>query len=162
MYLLYVFYCVRKDLYCNFFLFLIMKINLVVVGKLKPEFVVCVNDYEKRLPKYCNFNIFHIKEKSSLNQEANFIVPKLKGFIIALAQEGSQFSSKSLAELIKNKEEITFIIGSHLGLAEKIKSKANLLLSLSKMTLPHQIARLMLSEQIYRAFSIINKKKYHK
>lgn len=139
-----------------------MKINFVVVGKLKQEFVDCVLDYEKRLHKYCNFKIFHIKEKSNLNQEADLIVPKLKGFIVVLAQEGKQFSSASLAELIKGKDEMTFVIGSHLGLSYKIKAKANLLLSFSKMTLPHQIARLVLTEQVYRAFSILNNRKYHK
>ncbi len=139
-----------------------MKINILAVGKIKPEFVEVINDFEKRLPKYCKFNIFYIKEKSTLTQEAQILLPKLKGFNIMLAPEGKQLNSESLAELIKNKEEITFVIGSHQGLDQSIKNKADFLLSLSKMTFPHQIAHLVLVEQIYRAFSILKNEKYHK
>ena len=87
--------------------------------------------------------------------------------VIPMAIEGKQLSSEKLADTVsdfalKGFSSISFIIGSSFGLSQNIKSKANLLLSMSKMTFPHQLARVMLCEQIYRAFSIINHTKYHK
>ncbi|MBR6670428.1 MAG: 23S rRNA (pseudouridine(1915)-N(3))-methyltransferase RlmH [Ruminococcus sp.] len=157
-----------------------MNIKLIVIGKLKEEYLrnAC-GEYIKRLSRYCNFELFELDEFrlsdnpsqkeicSALEKEAEMIKKYAKGYIIPMCIEGKQLSSTELSEKIcsvgiNGQSTITFIIGSSFGLSETIKSMADLKLSMSKMTFPHQLARVMLLEQIYRAFSISEGSKYHK
>lgn len=159
-----------------------LTVNIICVGNLKEKYLKdAVDEYKKRLSAFCKFDIIEIAEQrlsdkpseseinSALEKEAEKIMQKIpKGSaVISMAIEGKQLSSEKLADTVsdfalKGFSSISFIIGSSFGLSQNIKSKANLLLSMSKMTFPHQLARVMLCEQIYRAFSIINHTKYHK
>lgn len=159
-----------------------LTVNIICVGNLKEKYLKdAVDEYKKRLSAFCKFDIIEIAEQrlsdkpseseinSALEKEAEKIMQKVpKGSaVIPMAIEGKQLSSEKLADTVsdfalKGFSSISFIIGSSFGLSQNIKSKANLLLSMSKMTFPHQLARVMLCEQIYRAFGIINHIKYHK
>ncbi len=153
-----------------------MQVNIVCVGSLKEQYWVdAVKEYSKRLTKFCNFNIIEIKEENitdfnlvdrALQKEGEEILKHLKGYVIVLDINSKMLSSEELATHISNVQQnystITFVIGSSYGLSEIVKQKANLKLSFSKLTFPHQMFRVMLTEQIYRAFSILNNIKYHK
>ncbi|PIN75536.1 23S rRNA (pseudouridine(1915)-N(3))-methyltransferase RlmH [Candidatus Woesearchaeota archaeon CG10_big_fil_rev_8_21_14_0_10_37_12] len=132
-----------------------MKIRFVVVGKPSREFLSVIVDFEKRLPKYCSFEVFEVKDESGVEN-------KLKGTIVVLDVRGKQLSSEALSSWLRDKEAVTFVIGGAEGLSSKVKQKANFLLSFSQMTFPHQLARLILTEQVYRAFTILKNEKYHK
>ncbi len=147
-------------------------IYLVCVGNLKEKYLVdACNEYLKRIQKYSKIEIIECKESNlnpyplALKAEAADIEKRLKGYVIKLAIEGKSVSSEQLAEKIETitlngYSDITFIIGSSHGLDSQIK--ADFELSISKMTFPHQLTRLILLEQIYRAFSILNHTPYHK
>lgn len=144
-----------------------IKVNIVCVGKIKESFYRdAVAEYAKRLSRFCRFEIKELAEGRNLEDEADGILKNAKGYIIALCIEGKELSSTQLAEKIKTLcdrgEEISFIIGSSCGLSEKVKSAADLRLSFSPMTFPHQLMRVILSEQIYRAFMINSGSEYHK
>lgn len=143
------------------------KINFVVVGKIKESFyreAVC--EYAKRMSRFAKLEIKEIAEGVDLQAEAQDILRASKGYIIALAVEGEKCSSEKLAKKIKTLcdqgTEITFIIGSSCGLAPQVKASANELLSFSDMTFPHQLMRVILAEQVYRAFMINAGSTYHK
>lgn len=157
-----------------------MNINLIVIGKLKEDYLrsACA-EYIKRLSRYCTFQLFELDEcrlsdnpskkeiASALKKEAEQIKKYAKGMIIPMCIEGKQLSSPELSEKISSAglngfSTITFIIGSSFGLDPEIKATGTLKLSMSKMTFPHQLARVMLLEQIYRAFQIAEGGKYHK
>ena len=127
-------------------------IDLICVGKLNaPYFAAGVAEYQKRLGAFCNFRIIELPEAA----------------IAALCVEGKQFSSEELAKLIVDRAnsgagDIAFVIGSSHGLADSVKKAANAKLSMGRITMPHQLARLVLTEQIYRACTINNGMKYHK
>ncbi len=147
-------------------------IYLVCVGNLKEKYLVdACHEYLKRIQKYSKIEIIECKESNlnpyplALKAEAADIEKRLKGYVIKLAIEGKSVSSEQLAEKIETitlngYSDITFIIGSSHGLDSQIK--ADFELSISKMTFPHQLTRLILLEQIYRAFSILNHTPYHK
>ena len=157
-------------------------IKIICVGNLKEKYLVsAVEEYEKRLKSFCDFEIIEIAEQrlpenpslsqieNALNKEAEKIGEKIpKGSaVISMAIEGKQLSSEDLAEKISayavnGKSKIVFLIGSSFGLSEMLKQKSDFKLSMSKMTFPHQLSRVMICEQIYRAFGIINHTKYHK
>lgn len=156
-----------------------IKINIVAVGKVKEKyFSDGISEYAKRLSKFCQFNLIEVQEEnfSKLDdslvevikqREAERILPHLKGYVYCLAIEGKQFSSQQLAGQLKELIDqgqgvITFVIGGSYGLSDKIKTQANKLLSFSQMTFPHTLFRLMLTEQLYRAFSINGGSAYHK
>ena len=154
-----------------------MQINIITVGNLKENYwISAVNEYTKRLSKFCNVNITEIKEQNitdsnlisqALEKEAEEIIKKIKGYVIVLDIQGSLLSSNQLAQkideiMLNGNSTITFIIGSSFGLSDKVKEKADFKLSFSKLTFPHQLFRVMLLEQIYRAFAINNNIKYHK
>ncbi len=128
-----------------------------VVGRLSRDFAVA-KEFEKRLPKYCRFEVFEVKDSA---KAADFL-PKLKGCIIGLDASGIQWSSEQLSDFLKNQQEITFVIGPPQGLPAEVKKECKMLLSLSRMTFPHDLARVMLAEQVYRAFTILKGEKYHK
>lgn len=159
-----------------------MKIQLIVVGKLKEKyFTDACNEYIKRLGAFCNISVTEVAEHKcpdspsdadiaiTLKNEGKRILDAIpdNAEVIALCIEGKQFSSEKLADRInlaavQGKSCICFVIGGSWGLGEAVKSRASLKLSMSEMTFPHMLARVMLLEQVYRAFSIIKGNKYHK
>lgn len=160
-----------------------LTINIIALGKLKEQYLKdAICEYSKRLSPYCKFNIIEIAEKklsnnpsqkeieNALAEEGKVILKYAdvkSAYNISMCIEGKQLSSKELAEnfnaiAISGKSIINFIIGSSFGLSEDVKINSDFKLSMSKMTFPHQLARVMLSEQIYRAFQILNNSKYHK
>ena len=154
-----------------------MNINIITVGTLKEEYLKqAIKEYSKRLSKFCSLNIVEIKEENvtdknlinkALNNEADEIMKYLKGYVIVMDIKGKSLSSEQFAktiseQMVQGYSQITFVIGSSFGLSEKIKENANLKLSFSALTFPHQLFRVMLLEQIYRAFAINNNIKYHK
>lgn len=158
-----------------------IKTDLICVGRLKENYwSAAVAEYEKRLKAYCRLNIIELKDEKTpegisaageeeiLLTEAGRIRQYLndKALRIVLAIEGKQFSSEEFAALLTDKmnnglSEIQFVIGGSLGLHRDIK-KGAMLLSFSKMTLPHQLMRVVLLEQYYRAFRIMRNEPYHK
>ncbi len=157
-----------------------MNVNLIVIGKLKEDYLrSACNEYIKRLGRYCTFELHELEEcrlsdapsekeiSAALKKEAEQIRRYAKGMIIPMCIEGKQLSSTELAEQISSagvggQSTVTFIIGSSFGLDPEIKAMGSLKLSMSKMTFPHQLARVMLLEQIYRCFQINTGGKYHK
>ena len=144
-----------------------VKVNIVCVGKLKESYWRdAVGEYLKRLSRFCKAEIKELPERASLKEEAEDILRACRGYIFALAVEGKQCSSEVFAKKIQSLcdrgEEITFIIGSSCGLHESVKAAAKELLSFSEMTFPHQMMRVVLLEQIYRAFMISSGAEYHK
>lgn len=144
-----------------------IKINIIAVGKIKEEFYrSAVAEYVKRLGRFAKVEIRELPERPTLKQEAEDILRAAKGYVIALAIEGEPLSSEGFAQEIKalcNKgAEISFIIGSSCGLDGAVKARADKLISFSLMTFPHQLMRVILAEQIYRAFMINSGSEYHK
>ena len=156
-------------------------VKLIAVGKLKESYLTeAVSEYAKRLKAYCKFEIIELKEaflpenpsekeiEAALSQEAKDILKAAADSVtVALCIEGKQTSSEGLAKEIEKfgntgNGSISFIIGSSHGLSNEVKNRAARRLSMSEMTFPHQLARVMVAEQIYRAFSIMNNGKYHK
>ena len=143
------------------------KINIVCVGKIKEKFYSdAAQEYLKRLSRFAKVEIREIPECRTVEEEASLILKVSKGRIVALCIEGKKYSSEGLAEYIKELtdtgSESTFIIGSSCGLSDEVKRKADLKLSFSDMTFPHQLMRVILLEQIYRAFMINGGGEYHK
>lgn len=144
-----------------------VKVTLVCVGKLKEAFWRdAVAEYAKRLSRFCKFEVKELAEGRSIEEEAEPILRACKGYTIALAVEGkgcsSEQFSKRLGALCDRGAELTFVIGSSCGLSARVKAAADELLSFSKMTFPHQLMRVILCEQIYRAFMISAGAEYHK
>ena len=157
-------------------------IKVLCVGKLKENYLKdAIEEYSKRLSKYCIFNIQELPEEKIPNnpsekdiqnvkiKEGRNIILQIKNdtYTICLDLKGKQFSSEEFSQKIENistnyNSSITFIIGGSHGLSEEVTCKANELISFSKMTFPHQLFRVFLLEQIYRAFKIINNENYHK
>lgn len=156
-----------------------VKINIVAVGKIKEDyFQKAFDEYVKRLSRYAKVTVTEVKEKNIVNEpsdgeieeilkrEGEDILKALKGYVIVMAIEGKKLSSTALSKKIKTikdgRGEITFVIGGSYGIANFVKDKADELLSVSDMTFPHTLFRVMLAEQIYRAFNILEDGKYHK
>ena len=159
-----------------------MKIKLVTIGKLKEKYLKeGIAEYSKRLSRFTKVEIIELADEKTpdkasqlenqqiLAKEGERILSKVadREFVIALAIEGQQFSSEKFSLVIedasiKGFSNITFIIGGSLGLLSQVKERANLLMSFGKLTLPHQLMRLVLIEQIYRAFMIQQGSPYHK
>lgn len=147
-------------------------IYIVCVGNLKEKYLSeACNEYLKRINRYEKIEIVELKESLltpynvALKAEANEISKYLKGYVIKMAIKGKQLSSEELASKLESvklsgNSDITFVIGSSHGLDESVKS--NFDLSISKMTFPHQLTRVILLEQVYRALSILNHSPYHK
>ena len=144
-----------------------IKVNIVCVGKIKEDYLrAACAEYIKRLSRFCRLEIKELAEGKNLKEEAAGIIRAAKGYKIALCVEGGQMTSPALAEklggLVDKGGEITFIIGSSCGLDDSVKKQADLKLSFSQMTFPHQLMRVILLEQIYRAFMINAGSEYHK
>lgn len=144
-----------------------VKVRFVVVGKLKEAYWrAAQEEYLKRLSRFCKAEVRELPERASPKEEAEEILRACRGYTIALAVEGGGCSSEQFAARIKTLcdrgEEITFVIGSSCGLDPSVKTQANELLSFSQMTFPHQMMRVVLLEQVYRAFMILSGSEYHK
>ncbi len=151
-----------------------IKINIICVGNLKDNFFVkACEEYAKRLTRFCDLKIIELKEYTNLDNEEQIkkyegqeILKHAKGHTVLMDVKGSIISSEGLAEKIRNismqSAEISFIIGGSNGVSQDVKSASNEIISVSKMTFPHRLFRVMLLEQIYRAFTINNNIKYHK
>ena len=159
-----------------------MKITLICVGKLKEKYLsLGVDEYAKRLSRYCALDIVELQDEKTPDQaslamediirkkEGERILKALKedSYAIALAIEGSMLASEELAEKIESlgvsgQSHISFIIGGSLGLSSEVLKRADYRLSFSKMTFPHQLMRMILLEQIYRSYRIMNNQPYHK
>ena len=143
------------------------KIQFLVVGKIKESFYrEAVAEYVKRLSRFVKVEIKELDEGKSLEEEGEQILRFARGYVIALAVEGEACSSEKLAAKLKKLgdagKEVTFIIGSSQGLCDKVKEAADYKLSFSEMTFPHQLMRVILAEQVYRAFMINSGSTYHK
>ncbi len=143
------------------------KIYFVVVGKIKESFYrEAVAEYVKRLSRFAKVEIKELPEGANPEAETWEILRACKGYTIALAVEGEKLSSEGLAKklqkLTDEGKDITFIIGSSCGLSQEVKRAADYKLSFSDMTFPHQLMRVILAEQVYRAFMINAGATYHK
>jgi len=156
-----------------------IKVNIVAVGRVKEKyFSDGIAEYAKRLKGYCKFTVTEVAEenfdKTDLakiqtikEREGDRILSALSGYVVLLDVKGKKLSSKDLADKIRTVADlkggvITFVIGGSYGVSEKVKERADELISFSDMTFPHTLFRLMLTEQIYRAFSILSGSAYHK
>ncbi len=158
-----------------------IRVKIIALGKLKEAYLRdAALEYEKRLRGYCTFEITELSPKAlpespnssqiqkALAGEADMILKAVpKGSLrVAMCIEGKQCSSEDFADVLEkaaiNSGSITFIIGSSYGLSDEVKKSADIKLSMSAMTFPHQLARVMLLEQIYRGFKINQGSAYHK
>ena len=156
-------------------------VNVVSVGKIKsPSVREAVSEYEKRVSRYASFKSTELadrpipdgasaaQEREVLAKEARDILSKIgsRDYVVSLCVEGKELSSvelaKKLEDIFMTHSSVVFVIGSSLGLDDSIKQRSDFRLSMSKMTFPHNLARLMLTEQIYRAFKINSNETYHK
>ncbi|GAA0702376.1 23S rRNA (pseudouridine(1915)-N(3))-methyltransferase RlmH [Paraclostridium ghonii] len=159
-----------------------MNITIISVGKLKEKYLkLGIEEFSKRLSKYCKLDMIELDDEKCpenlsekdmeivKNKEGQKILSKVKSnsYVIALAIDGKNLSSEELADTmsklaVRGNSHITFIIGGSLGLADEVLKRADYKLSFSKMTFPHQMMKLILLEQVYRAFRINNNEPYHK
>lgn len=159
-----------------------MNIKIIAVGKLKEKFLKDgIGEYLKRLKSYAKVEIVEVaeeKEPANISPNDEVIIKEREGerilekvkpgsYLVVLAIDGNQLSSEDLAKqlnqlAIEGKSDMTVVIGGSLGLSTRVLTRADFRLSFSKMTFPHQLMRLILVEQIYRAFKIIKGEKYHK
>jgi 23S rRNA (pseudouridine1915-N3)-methyltransferase len=159
-----------------------LNISLITVGKVKEKYLRdAIDEYTKRLSRYCKLEIIEVpdeKTPDNASEKEELIIKEKEGelilkhvkdnmFVITLEILGKQPSSEELAAQIKDlgvkgESNIAFAIGGSLGLAKSVQQRSNYKMSFSKMTFPHQLFRVMLLEQVYRAFRIINGEPYHK
>ena len=152
-----------------------MKINIVCVGKIKEHFFTdAINEYLKRISRFADLKIIEVDEASKLTNleqksktEGEKLLQKCSGVIVALDGGGKLLSSTEIADFMHKKEVqgegvFSFVIGGSNGLSKEVLSKADLILSFGKITFPHQLFRVVLVEQIYRALTIIEGLPYHK
>lgn len=159
-----------------------MKITIITVGKIKEKYLKdAIAEYCKRLSKYCKLEIIEVADEKTpdnaseivenqiRSKEAERILKHVKedAFVVTLEINGKQLTSEELAKKIdtlgiQGHSHIIFIIGGSIGLGTEVLAKSNFALSFSKMTFPHQLMRVILLEQIYRSYRIINGEPYHK
>lgn len=159
-----------------------MKITIVCVGKIKEKFYRdALAEYTKRLSRYCSLSITEVADEKTKEQasyvecaiikdrEGERILKSIRedGYVIALAIDGKNLDSVELSKKIENlaltgKSNLYFVIGGSLGLSDEVMNRADYKLSFSRMTFPHQLMRVILLEQIYRSYRIINHEPYHK
>lgn len=158
-----------------------LHINIVCIGKLKEKYLKdAIDEYSKRLSKYCNLNIIELLDEKIPNSNSDKLLYEIKSkecekiashikkdsYLIALDLSGKQYSSEEFSKKIDNislnYSNITIIIGGSLGMTEQFLSTVNEKICFSKMTFPHQLIRVFLLEQLFRAFKISNNETYHK
>ena len=159
-----------------------MKITIISVGKIKEKYLKdAIAEYAKRLGKYCRLEIIEVADETTPDQasetveegirakEAERILKNIKDdmYVITLEIQGKMLTSEELADKIETlgiqgKSSIAFVIGGSIGLGKAVLDRSDFALSFSRMTFPHQLMRVILLEQIYRGFRIINREPYHK
>lgn len=158
-----------------------LNVKLITLGTLKEEYLrSAAAEYEKRLGGFCRFEQIQLKEerlsdqpseseiRAALEREGARVLAEIpsRAYVVAMCVEGKQLSSEELAgklgEISARTSEVCFIIGSSFGLSDTVKQRADLRLSVSKLTFPHQLMRVLLLEAIYRGFNIQKGTKYHK
>ena len=159
-----------------------MKITVITVGKIKEKYLEdAIAEYSKRLSRYCKLEIIQVADEKTPDRASEVVETQIKdkegerilshikdtAYVVALAIEGKMISSEELAELIdglgvRGESHIQFVIGGSLGLSKKVLERADYKLSFSRMTFPHQLMRVVLLEQIYRSYRIVNGEPYHK
>lgn len=159
-----------------------LSVTVIAVGKIKEKFYIsAMEEYAKRLGAYCHFEVIELKDEKTpenpserereivLRREGERIIEKLpkNAKVISLCVEGKKQSSEEFARMLENctvmgVSKIVFIIGGSMGLCEEVKRLSDIRLSFSDMTFPHMLMRVILAEQIYRGFTIIEGKTYHK
>ena len=159
-----------------------MKITVITVGKIKEKYLEdAIAEYTKRLSRYCKLEIIQVADEKTPDRASEVVETQIKdkegerilshikdtAYVVALAIEGKMISSEELAELIdglgvRGESHIQFVIGGSLGLSKKVLERADYKLSFSRMTFPHQLMRVILLEQIYRSYRIVNGEPYHK
>ena len=159
-----------------------LNVKLICVGKMREKFYIdAFGEYAKRLQAYCRFECVELAEQrlsdnpsekeiaSALEKEAGEILKAVypDAFLVAMCVEGKQYPSEEMGKLIRERENsgkprLCFVVGGSFGLSETVKKRADMRLSMSKMTFPHHLARVMLAEQIYRGFKINEGSRYHK
>ena len=150
-------------------------IKIITVGSIKEKYLKdAIEEYTKRISKYTNIKIIEVKDEGLVEPNKAILLEEEKilknindrDYLITLEIEGKEYNSEEFADKFEKiqleSSNITFIIGGSYGLSQNIKSKSRLHLSFSKMTFPHQLFRVLLLEQIYRAFKINNNESYHK
>ena len=159
-----------------------MKITVITVGKIKEKYLEdAIAEYSKRLSRYCKLEIIQVADEKTPDRASEVVETQIKdkegerilshikdtAYVVALAIEGKMISSEELAELIdglgvRGESHIQFVIGGSLGLSKKVLERADYKRSFSRMTFPHQLMRVILLEQIYRSYRIVNGEPYHK
>lgn len=147
-------------------------IKIICVGKIKEKyFIDAIAEYKKRLGKYTSFDVVELPDynydiSKTIYEEGKNILSKIndRDFVVVMEISGNKMSSLELSKFIDSNisKNITFVIGGSYGLSSDVLKRANYKLSFSELTFPHQLFRVMLFEQIYRAFKIINNESYHK
>ena len=145
-----------------------IKINLIAVGTLKEKYwVEAVAEYTKRISRFATFKIIEVAEKRTVEEEGKEILKKLVGYPIAFDIGGTEVDSVGFSAIFQKclnvgSSEITLIIGGSDGLSEEVKKQCKMRVSFGRVTYPHQLMRVIATEQIYRALTIINNVTYHK
>lgn len=159
-----------------------LAVKFICVGRMREKFYIeAFSEYTKRLQSLCKFELVEPAEqrlsenpsdkevKAALDKEAQDIIKAIPNdaYVVAMCVEGKQMPSEGMGELIAQRENsgkprLCFVIGGSFGLADSVKARADLKLSMSKMTFPHHLARVMLIEQLYRGFKINEGSRYHK
>lgn len=159
-----------------------MKITIISVGKIREKFFKdTISEYKKRLSRYCTLNDITVSDEKAPENLSDKEISKVKdkeglrilknikdtSYVIAMAIDGKQLSSKDFSKKISSlglqgKSDIIFVVGGSNGLSKDVLNRADFKLSFSKMTFPHQLFKVILLEQIYRSFRIINGEPYHK
>ena len=159
-----------------------MKITILCVGKVKEKFYQdAIKEFQKRMSRYCKLDIIEVADEKTQEQSSDLEIQIIKdkegerllkhikedAYIICLAIDGKQLDSVELSEkmnqlFVTGNSHICFVIGGSLGISDNVLKRANYKLSFSKMTFPHQLMRVILLEQIYRSFRIMNNEPYHK
>ena len=144
-------------------------IKILCVGKIKENYLKeMIEDYKKRISKYHKIEVIEVRDEDNLENEKNSLMPFLspRDYVITLEILGTLMTSEEFAKKIDETflthSNITFVIGSSLGLHDEIKQRADIAISFSKFTFPHGLFRGILLEQIYRGFKILNHESYHK
>ena len=147
-----------------------LKVKLLCVGRLKEKFYIdACAEYIKRLGRYCRFELCEVAESGNTEREGAAVLEKIPAgaFVIAMCIEGKLMDSAALAREVQSRtvagcSQLCFLIGGSEGLSESVKERSQLRLSMSPMTFPHHLARVMVLEQVYRTFTINEGSKYHK
>ncbi len=147
-----------------------LRVQLICTGRLKESFYIeACDEYDKRLRRYCALERVELPETGDVTRDGEAMLKRIPqdAYAVAMCVEGKPYSSEELSELLREcanggRSRVCFLIGGSDGLSEAVKRRADVRMSMSRMTFPHHLARVMVLEQIYRAFNILEGGKYHK